>query len=994
MADDLFPQDPNDPAIPSPQDANSNDPPPAGAPPDSPSSVQGRGALSMLSINIEEEMRRSYLDYSMSVIIGRALPDVRDGLKPVHRRILYGMQEMGLQFNKKYTKSAKVVGHVMGNYHPHGDSAIYDTMVRLAQPFSLRYLMVDGQGNFGSVDGDPPAAMRYTESRLTRIAGEMLADIDMDTVDFVPNYDESTVEPSVLPARIPNLIVNGSSGIAVGMATNIPPHNLTEVLNAAIALLNKSPQDFRSDLDLVLEHVLGPDFPTGGYIFGKTTIPNAYRTGRGRFMMRAKASIENISGGRQAIIVTEIPYQVNKSKLIERIAELVNEGVITDIARDEFRDESDRDGMRIVIGLKRGAEHQIVLNQLHKHTQMQESFSMIFLAVHNGQPKELPLDQAIRAFLDHRQDVVRRRTAFLLAKARDREHILLGLQIALDHLDQVIRIIRQSASRANARENLFAYFSNRTITLRGTELAGITLDPAKYGIDPNTLPVSATTAAGATLILSLRQIDAILELQLYRLTQLSVDELLRELGQIRENIAEYESILASAAKLRAVIAQELEDIKSKYGDPRRTHILDETVDMTLEDLIADEQVAVTVSHTGYLKRTPISTYRQQRRGGTGRIGMKTRDEDFVAQLIIDSTHAYLLCFTNTGRVYWVKIYEVPDVGTTGKGKAMASLVDLQPGEKVVTILPVRNLTEEGKNILFATRNGTVKKTPLKDFSNVMARGIIAINIDKDDELVQVRVTTGSDVVFLATRDGMAIRFNEQDLRPMGRPATGNRGINLRKGDYVIGAAVTPSPEARERQRRERAAALGLTSQLDAVLGAPSSTTASSSSRVGDAPSLSDVAARQSAPDGQEILGSDAAETLDAAAQAKLDKLDEKLGLTPCLILTVSENGFGKRTDVDRYRLQSRGGTGVINMKTTPKVGKVASIQLVDDTTEMMVISQFGKIIRIDTKTVRAAGRGTSGVKLLDLDPDDKVAAAMTIPPEEAKVQPENGTLLQ
>ena len=975
MADDLFPQDPN---TPSPQDANSNTPPPAGSPPDNPSSVQGRGALSMLSINIEEEMRRSYLDYSMSVIIGRALPDVRDGLKPVHRRILYGMQEMGLQFNKKYTKSAKVVGHVMGNYHPHGDSAIYDTMVRLAQPFSLRYIMVDGQGNFGSVDGDPPAAMRYTESRLTRIAGEMLADIDMDTVDFVPNYDESTVEPSVLPARIPNLIVNGSSGIAVGMATNIPPHNLTEVLNAAIALLTKSPQDHRPDLELCLEHVLGPDFPTGGFIFGKTTIPNAYRTGRGRFMMRAKSSLENISGGRQAIIVTEIPYQVNKSKLIERIAELVNEGIITDIARDEFRDESDRDGMRIVIGLKRGAEHQIVLNQLHKHTQMQESFSMIFLAVHNGQPKELPLDHAIRAFLDHRQDVVRRRTAFLLAKARDREHILLGYQIALDHLDQVIRIIRQSVSRADARENLFAYFSNRTINLRGTEIAGITLDPAKYGIDPNTLPVSATTAAGATLILSLRQIDAILELQLYRLTQLSIDELLKELAQIRENIAEYESILNSASKLRAVIAQELEDIKSKYGDPRRTHILDETTEMTLEDLIADEQVAVTVSHTGYLKRTPLSTYRQQRRGGTGRIGMKTRDEDFVAQLIIDSTHAYLLCFTNTGRVYWLKVYEVPDVGTVGKGKAMASLVDLQPGEKVVTILPVRNLTEEGKNILFATRNGTVKKTPLKDFSNVMARGIIAIGIDKNDELVTARITDGQQVIFLATRDGMAIRFNEQDLRPMGRPATGNRGINLRKGDYVIGAAVTPSPEFRERQRRDKAAELGLTNQLNDVIG--------------EAPAAPLTSAAPSKLDGQEILGSD--QEIDSAAQAKLDKLDEKLGLTPCLILTVSENGFGKRTDVDRYRLQSRGGTGVINMKATAKVGKVASIQLVDDTTEMMVISQFGKIIRIDTKQVRSAGRSTSGVKLLDLDQDDKVAAAMTIPPEDAKVQPENGTLLQ
>jgi DNA gyrase subunit A len=966
----------------------------------------------MLSINIEDEMRRSYLDYSMSVIIGRALPDVRDGLKPVHRRILYGMQEMGLQYNKKYTKSAKVVGHVMGNYHPHGDSAIYDTMVRLAQPFSLRYLMVDGQGNFGSVDGDPPAAMRYTESRLTRLAGEMLSDIDSDTVDFTPNYDESTLEPTVLPARVPNLIVNGSSGIAVGMATNIPPHNLTEVINACIAILSKAPGETRSDLELALEHVLGPDFPTGGTLFGRANIPQAYRTGRGRFLMRAKCRIENISGGRQAIIVEEIPYQVNKSKLIERIAELVTEGVITDIARDEFRDESDRDGMRIVIGLKRGAEHQIVLNQLHKHTQMQESFSMIFLAVHNGQPKELPLDAAIRAFLDHRVEVVRRRTAFLLAKARDREHILLGYQIALDHLDEVIRIIRQSPSRPAARENLFQFFQGRTVSLRGTELAGVTLDPSKYAVDTRFLP---TTAAGAaTLILSLRQIDAILELQLYRLTQLSIDELLNELRQIRENIAEFESILASQAKLRAVIVKELEEIRDKYGDPRRTLILDETAELGLEDLIMDEQVAVTISHTGYLKRTPISTYRQQRRGGTGRIGMKTRDEDFVSQLIIDSTHAYLLCFTNTGRVYWLKIYEIPDAGTAGKGKAMASLVDLQPGEKVVAILARKNLTEEGKNILFATRNGTVKKTPLKDFSNVMARGIIAINIDKDDELIQARLTNGDDVIFLATHDGMAIRFNERDLRPMGRPATGNRGINLRKGDYVIGAAVTPSPEARERQRIDRAATLGLTSQLEEAIGhalpatpsaepgtaadteagAPSSPTASSSAKVGSTdlePTFSNLAKRATAPDGQEILGSD--QELDPAAQARLDKLDEKLGLTPCLILTVSENGFGKRTDVDRYRLQSRGGTGVINMKTTPKVGKVTSIQLVDDTTEMMVISQFGKIIRIDTKQIRAAGRGTQGVKLLDLEQGDKVAAAMTIPPEDPKTQPENGTLL-
>jgi DNA gyrase subunit A len=958
MADDQNPELPLTPP--------NNPENPGGTPPNT---VQGRGAAFMLSINIEEEMRRSYLDYSMSVIIGRALPDVRDGLKPVHRRILYGMQEMGLQFNKKYTKSAKVVGHVMGNYHPHGDSAIYDTMVRLAQPFSLRYLLVDGQGNFGSVDGDSAAAMRYTESRLTRLAGEMLADIDSDTVDFAPNYDESSLEPTVLPARIPNLIINGSSGIAVGMATNIPPHNLTEVANACIALLSKDKAETRSDLDLCLEHVKGPDFPTGGFIFGRSTIANAYRTGRGRFMMRAKASIENISGGRQAIIVTEIPYQVNKAKLIERIAELVNEGVITDIARDEFRDESDRDGMRIVIGLKRGAEHQIVLNQLHKHTQMQESFSMIFLAVHNGQPKELPLDQAIRAFLDHRVEVVRRRTAFLLAKARDREHILLGYQIALDHLDNVIKIIRQSSSRADARENLFGYFSNKRINLRGAELRGVTLDPKKYGVD-------MTFSATGTLILSYKQIDAILELQLYRLTQLSIDELLKELAEVRDNITEYESILASPAKLRKVIIKELTEIRDKYGDARRTTIIDETTELQLEDLIADEQVAVTVSNTGYLKRTPISTYRQQRRGGTGRLGMKTREEDFVAQLIIDSTHAYLLCFTNTGRVYWLKVYEVPDVGAAGKGKAMASLVALQPGEKVVTILPVRDLEEENKYILFATRNGTVKKTALKDFSNVMSRGIIAINIEKDDELITARVTDGQQVIFIATHDGMAIRFNEQDLRPMGRPATGNRGISLRKGDYVIGAAVTPSNEARNKQRLERAAQKGLTNQVEAAID-----------EVADSASVTPL---ELSGDPTEL----SAPVISEATAAKLEKLDKQLGLTPCLILSVSESGYGKRTDVDQYRLQSRGGKGVINMKASPKVGKVSSINLVDETSELMVISQFGKIIRIDTKSIRAAGRSTQGVKLLDLEDQDKVAAAVVIPPEEAKIQPEEGTLLQ
>ncbi len=941
----------------------------------------GPGALFMIPINIEEEMRRSYLDYSMSVIIGRALPDVRDGLKPVHRRILYAMQEMGLQANKKYTKCAKVVGHAMGNYHPHGDSAIYDAMVRLAQPFSMRYPLVDGQGNFGSVDGDPPAAMRYTEARLQKIAGEMLADIDMDTVDFTPNYDESTLEPTVLPARFPNLIVNGSSGIAVGMATNIPPHNLTEIINAAIMLVNEP----NSTLDDVLQHVQGPDFPTGGFIFGKRNIRESYRTGRGRFLMRAKCSTEDLKGGRESIIVSEIPYQVNKNNLIKRIAELVTDKIVDDIS--DVRDESDRDGMRIVIELKRGAQPEIVLNQLFKNTQMQESFSMIFLAVHNGQPRELPLPDAIKAFIEHRIDVVRRRTAFLLGKAREREHILLGYQIALDHLDQVIRIIRNSSSRADARENLFSFFSGRRINLRGTELDGVTLDPAKYGVDSTLLGTAFAPRAGdsATLILSYRQIDAILELQLYRLTQLSMDELFRELGVVRENIAEYESILASEKKLRAVIVGELTEIRDKYGDIRRTQIVDETAELQLEDLIADEQVAVTVSHSGYLKRTPISVYRQQRRGGTGRLGMKTREEDFVASLIIDSTHSYLLFFTNTGRVFWLKIYEIPDVGAAGKGKHMANILALQPGEKIVSYLAVRDLKEEGKFVFFATREGIVKKTPLVDFSNVMARGIIAINIDKDDELIAVRVTSGDDVVFLATREGMAIRFEERydsersgGLRPMGRNAGGNKGITLRKSDYVIGAAVTPSESSRNRKRLEFAAKYDATNPPRA--GKPTV--------LDQVQQAIDEIARAKSNVPLELEGDPSEVVVEAATPInhsdRLDALDKLLGITPCLILTVSENGFGKRTDVDAYRLQSRGGKGVINMRTTPKIGKVSAIQLVDETTELMVISQFGKIIRIDTKTIRAAGRATMGVKLLDLDSDDKVAAAVTIPPEDVK----------
>src|SRR5437660_420785 len=758
----------------------------------------GPGAANIQPINIEEEMRRSYLDYAMSVIIGRALPDVRDGLKPVHRRILYAMHDMGILHNRKHVKCAKVVGECLGKYHPHGDTALYDALVRMAQGFSMRYRLVDGQGNFGSVDGDPPAAYRYTECRMTAISEEMLTDIDKDTVDYVPNFDETTMEPVVLPTRVPNLLINGSNGIAVGMATNIPPHNLTEVVDATMTLVN-NPQATLADL---LKFVHGPDFPTYGIIHGKSGIRQAYETGRGRFVMRAKAAIENITKDRQAIIVTEIPYQVNKRYLIERIAELVNNKHIEDIS--DIRDESDRDGMRIVLELKRGAEPQIILNQLFKHTQMQESFSMIFLAIVHNQPKEMGLKQAIQHFIDHRVEVVGRRTAFLLAKAKDREHILEGYKIALDHRANVIAIIRGSAKRTAARENLVAYFAGKKIDINTTGRAP-KLDPEK--------PFSS------------KQADAILELQLHRLTRLSIDEITNELKQVRQNIAEFESILASEKKLRKVIVTELEEIKKLYGDERRTVIEDEAAEIMLEDLIADEQVAVTVSHQGYLKRTPISIYRQQRRGGTGRTGMKTREEDFVAQLIIDSTHAYLLCFTNTGRVYWLKVYEVPDVGAAGKGKAMASLVALQPGEKVVTILPVRDLNENDKYILFATRNGTVKKTALKDFSNVMSRGIIAINIEKDDELITARVTDGQQVIFLATHDGMAIRFNEQDLRSMGRPATGNRGISLRKGDYVIGAAVTPSNEARNKQRLERAAQKGLTNQVEAAIDEVADSTA-------------------------------------------------------------------------------------------------------------------------------------------------------------------------
>src|SRR5580693_8142712 len=703
------------------------------------------GALNIQPVNIEEEMRRSYLDYSMSVIIGRALPDVRDGLKPVHRRILYHMFDSGLLHNRRYVKCARVVGETMGKYHPHGDTALYDALVRMAQPFSLRYPLIDGQGNFGSVDDDPPAAMRYTECRLARMAEDLNADIEKDTVDFEPTYDDSNTQPSVLPTRIPNLLINGSNGIAVGMATNIPPHNLTEIVDAAITLVNNP----AAQLPEILKIVKGPDFPTAGIIHGKSGILEAYRTGRGRFMMRAKAAIENITKERQAIVITEIPYQVNKARLIERIAELVNNKIIDDVA--DVNDFSDRDGMRIVVELKRGGEPHLVLNQLFKHTSMQEGFSMIFLAVVNGQPKELGLIQAIQLFIDHRVDVVRRRTAFLLNKAKDREHILEGYLTALDHLDNVITIIRASANRGDARENLVAYFAGKKIDINVTGRAP-KLDPEK--------PFTGIQA------------DAILELQLHRLTRLSIDEINKELKSTRDNIADFEAILGSEKKLRAVIIKELEEVKKLYGDERRTVIEDEAAEIHLEDLIADEQMAVTVSHSGYMKRTAISTYRNQRRGGQGRMGMKTRDEDFVEHLFLASTHAYILIFTNKGRVYWLKVYEIPDVSAAGKGKHIGNLVGLQPGETVKTMVAVRNLEEENKYVFFATRNGTVKKSEVREFMHVRSNGINAIGIDQGDELVAARITDGNQIIFLASHEGMAVRFDESHVRPMGRSAFG------------------------------------------------------------------------------------------------------------------------------------------------------------------------------------------------------------------------------
>jgi DNA gyrase subunit A len=873
----------------------------------------------MTPVDIESEMKKSYLDYAMSVIIGRALPDVRDGLKPVHRRILFGMYELGLTSSKPYRKCAKIVGEVLGKYHPHGDTPVYDALVRLAQDFNMRYPLVDGQGNFGSVDGDPPAAMRYTEARLSKIAEEMLADIEKETVDFVANFDESEHEPVVLPTRTPNLLINGSTGIAVGMATNIPPHNLKETVEAAILMI----QEPEVTLKTIMKIVPGPDFPTGGYIYGREGIEQAYKTGRGSFQVRAKAAIEQRSKDRQDIVVTELPYQVNKARLIEHIADLIQDKKIDGIS--DIRDESDRDGMRIVIEVKRDEEPQIILNKLFKLTQMQESFGMILLAIVAGQPRELGLLELLHLFIEHRVDVVRRRTQYELRKAREREHILLGYHIALDYIDDVIKIIRGSSSRANARENLHVFFTNKSIrVLVGNSeqtLKGVKLDAKKYGI-------TGAIATGETPGLSYIQIDAILELQLHRLTRLSIDEILKELAEIRERIEELNSVLASDRKLKGVIVAELREILKAYGDDRRTQIVDRVEEIKLEDLIKDEEMAITVSHAGYIKRTSVDVYRHQSRGGKGRIGARTRDEDFVEHFFVASAHSYMLLFTSKGRAYWLKVYEIPEAAAATRGKAINSIVRFQENETLTAVVPARNLEETGRYVFLATKNGTVKKTELAEFSNPRPSGIIAISLEANDELIGAKLTDGKHMVFLASHDGQAILFRETEVRPMGRQAAGVNGMDLAKDDFVV--------------------------SMDA------------------AKVDFEIVKKEFKTDSQNL------------DELESDQLRESL---TSLMLTVAEKGYGKRTPLAEYRVTSRGGKGVINLKSTDRNGPVVAALQVREDSDVMIITGQGKVIRVHSGEIREAGRSTQGVRLLRLDEGDRVVAAATILEEENGVLP-------
>ncbi|HOG11708.1 MAG TPA: DNA gyrase subunit A [Smithellaceae bacterium] len=789
-------------------------------------------------VNIEDEMKKSYLDYSMSVIIGRAIPDVRDGLKPVHRRILFAMSEMGNRYNKPYKKSARIVGDIMGKYHPHGDAAIYDTLVRMAQDFSMRYTLVDGQGNFGSIDGDPPAAMRYTESRLARISDEALADLEKDTVDFVPNYDESLTEPSILATRLPLLLLNGTSGIAVGMATNIPPHNLKEIINGTIALI----QNPKMIVEELMKYIPGPDFPTAGFINGREGILSAYKTGRGIIRIRARALIEkNARNDRETIVITELPYQVNKATLIEKISELVRDKKISGIS--DLRDESDREGIRVVVELKRDESSAIILNQLYKFTQMEVSFGIIMLAISEGRPQVFTLKAVLEKFIAFRQEVVTRRTQFDLARARERAHILEGYIIALNNIDEIIKVIKAAKS-----------------------------------------PNDAAAALCATFHLSEIQAKAILEMRLQRLTGLERDKIDAEYADVTALIAKLAGILADPQKVLKVIIEELQEIREKYADERRTEIVASTEDIDIEDMIVEEDMVVTISHTGYIKRNAVSLYKSQHRGGRGKVGMGTKEEDFVEKIFIASTHHYLLVFTNMGKVYWLKVYQIPQAGRAAKGKAMVNLVNLAPGEKVSATLPVKEFVSD-KFIVMVTRKGIIKKTDLAAYSNPRAGGIIAISIDDDDELVDVQLTNGDQDIFLATRLGMAIRFKEDDVRDMGRTARGVRGINLDEGDDVIG--------------------------------------------------------------------------VDIPAQGTF-------------MLTVSENGFGKCTPIEEYRVQSRGGKGTINLKTVAKIGNVSGVLQVQGEENIMLISNAGKVIRLKVQEVPVNHRITQGVKLIDLEPEEKL----------------------
>ncbi|PYQ59422.1 MAG: DNA gyrase subunit A [Acidobacteria bacterium] len=822
-----------------------------------------------LPVNIEDEMRKSYLDYAMSVIIGRALPDVRDGLKPVHRRILYGMYEAGNTAGRPYKKSARIVGDVMGKYHPHGDSAIYDSVVRMAQDFSMRYELVDGQGNFGSVDGDNPAAMRYTEVRLTRLAEELLRDdIEKETVDWIPNYDGTEREPSVLPAKFPNLLVNGSSGIAVGMATNIPPHNLGEVVDACLMVIEK-PNATVGDLMKVMP---GPDFPTAGFIHGIDGVYEAYKTGRGLIQVRARAAVETSKkGDKQQIVVTEIPYMTNKKRLIERIAELVHDKKIDGIS--DLRDESDREGMRIVIELKRGEVPEVILNNLYSNTQMQTTFGIIFLAIVNNKPEVMDLPTMLKHFIEHRKEIVVRRTRFDLKKAEEREHILAGLVIALDNIDRVIAIIRGSGTPPDAKAGLITEFGFSDV-----------------------------------------QAQAILDMRLQRLTSLESSKIHEEREEVLATIKKLREILGSEQLVLNIISDELRQIKEQYGDARRTEIIAEASEITIEDMIADEDMVITVSRGGYIKRSPLSLYRSQRRGGKGRIGMATKEEDIVEHLFVASTHSYILVFTDKGRMYWLKVHAIPEVGANARGKAIVNLLSIEAGENVRALLTVRDFPA-GKFVVMSTRAGKIKKTELTAFSNVRQTGIIAIDINEGDDLYAARLSDSQSDIFIGTHDGRAIRFHESEVRPMGRGAAGVKGISLREGDFVVEMDVLP---------------------------------ASTEAATDEAPEEVDSEA--------EVLATD----------------------NRGYILTVTERGFGKRTPVSRYPLVHRGGMGVISIKVTDKNGKVAGIAHVVDDDQLLLITEQGMIIRTNVASLRAMGRSTQGVRVINVEENDRVVAAVKL----------------